>query len=100
MSLDLKIIGEITNLAEKFQDIEKIVLFGSRARGDNKERSDIDLAIFAPNLDYYDFADFCEQLEEIETLLKFDVVQICFNTDRKLLENIEQEGVTLWERPK
>ncbi len=28
--------------------IEKIVLFGSRARGDNKPRSDIDLAIVCP----------------------------------------------------
>lgn len=31
-----------------FDFIDEICLFGSRARGDNKERSDIDLAIVCP----------------------------------------------------
>lgn len=37
-----EVIEEIRNLAQKY-DIEKVILFGSRARGDFKERSDIDL---------------------------------------------------------
>ena len=35
----------IALLGEKYH-ADKIVLFGSRARGDHKERSDIDLAIY------------------------------------------------------
>lgn len=37
-----KVIQEILQLAKK-NKVEKVVLFGSRARGDYKERSDIDL---------------------------------------------------------
>lgn len=35
---------EIIQLAKQY-DIQKVILFGSRARGDNWERSDIDLAV-------------------------------------------------------
>lgn len=37
------VVEEIIQLAEKY-GLEKVILFGSRARGDYKERSDIDLA--------------------------------------------------------
>ena len=44
VNLKESIISEIKDLAIKC-GVEKVILFGSRARGDNKERSDIDLAI-------------------------------------------------------
>ena len=37
-----QVIHEIIQLAKENQ-VEKVILFGSRARGDFKERSDIDL---------------------------------------------------------
>ena len=39
-----KVITEIRNLAVR-HGIHKVVLFGSRARGDFHDRSDIDLAV-------------------------------------------------------
>ena len=38
-----KVIQEIIALAKKYQ-VEKVILFGSRARGDFKERSDVGFA--------------------------------------------------------
>lgn len=38
------VLKEICDLAEKHQ-IQKVILFGSRARGDFKRTSDIDLAV-------------------------------------------------------
>lgn len=38
------VLKEICDLAEKYQ-IQKVILFGSRARGDFKRTSDIDLAV-------------------------------------------------------
>lgn len=38
-----EVIEEIRNLAQKY-DIEKVILFGSRARGDFRRTSDIDIA--------------------------------------------------------
>lgn len=42
--IDGEVLGEICDLAEKYH-IQKVILFGSRARGDFKRTSDIDLAV-------------------------------------------------------
>lgn len=73
------------------------MLFGSRARGDNKSNSDIDLAIFTlPEFAHKGFLT--NDIDELNTLLKIDVVFINEDTDIKLLKNIEKEGVLLYER--
>ena len=43
-----QVIREIQDLAQKYE-VNKVVLFGSRARGDFKEKSDIDLAVEGGN---------------------------------------------------
>lgn len=96
MTVDLnKIYLQIEKLGFKYQ-VEKIVLFGSRARGDNRERSDIDIAVFG--LSDRLKADFLDDIEQLPTLLAFDVVQIKEDTSPQLLLNIEKDGVTLYER--
>ena len=44
-----EVLAQIVELAKK-SDIQKIILFGSRARGDYRERSDIDLAVMGAAL--------------------------------------------------
>ena len=39
-----EVIEEIKNLARKYQ-VKRVILFGSRARGDYKRTSDIDIAV-------------------------------------------------------
>ena len=39
-----EVIQEICEIAEKYK-VEKVILFGSRARGDFRRTSDIDLAV-------------------------------------------------------
>lgn len=72
----------------------RLVLFGSRARGDHRERSDIDLAVWG--LRGMAFGRLRLALEELPTLLSFDLVCADACTDPNLLENIAREGVTLY----
>ena len=51
--------------------VTKIVLFGSRARGTNTERSDVDIAIYGGDFDSF----YWDVEENIHSLLMFDVVQ-------------------------
>ena len=91
LSLDTE--SEIIELAKKY-DIEKVILFGSRARGDNRERSDIDLAISGGDLTGFSIdAD-----EEIRTLLKFDVVKLDKKVQPELLGAIREEGIAIYEK--
>ena len=87
------LIGEIIDIAKKNR-INKLVLFGSRARGDYKERSDIDLACMGG-----DGASFLIETEEdTSTLLKFDIVNMDNPVQKELLDSIEREGIVIYEK--
>lgn len=88
------IYQEIKALGKKYQ-AQKIVLFGSRARGDNHSRSDIDLAIYG--MKDFNQSLFWSDIDDLPTLLKFDLVFISETTDQELIKNIEKDGVLLYE---
>ena len=98
MTFDLseKLIIDIGRIALRY-NISKVILFGSRARGNNKPMSDIDLAVF-PQADFEKWGSFSSEIDDLETLLKIDTVIINENTDPKLLANINQEGVIIYEQ--
>ena len=55
--------------------VNEIWLFGSRARGDNDERSDIDIAIICPNITDQEWLEVMSIIENADTLLKIDCVR-------------------------
>ena len=88
-----RVIQEIVELAKK-NHVDKVILFGSRARGDYKERSDIDLAFFGGQGN-----DFILDVdEETSTLLGFDVINMDRAVKKELLDAIEREGVVIYEK--
>ena len=91
--LKTSLLQSINELAKKY-NIQKVVLFGSRARGDYKERSDIDLAVSGGDIVGFTFA----VEEETPTLLMFDVVNLDKEVQQDLLASIKKEGVVLFEK--
>lgn len=55
--------------------VEAIYLFGSRARGDASEKSDIDLAIVCPSADIKEWLDIKEMLDNAPVLNHIDAVR-------------------------
>jgi len=87
------VIEEIVALAKKY-DLNKVILFGSRARGDYRSRSDIDLAVSGG-----DCIRFSLDVQELtSTLLFFDVVNLDGTVQKELLDSIEKEGVCIYEK--
>ncbi len=88
-----KIKTELSKFAVK-HNIEKIILFGSRARGDNGERSDIDIAVSGG-----DFLHFYRDIQEdFPSLLSFDVVNLDKKISLELKNEIKRDGVVLYEK--
>ncbi|EET59191.1 nucleotidyltransferase domain protein [Marvinbryantia formatexigens DSM 14469] len=88
-----KVLAALKQYAQEC-NIERVILFGSRARGDFKERSDIDLAVFGGNTDKFTIlAD-----EEAPTLLKFDIVNLGAAVEPELRAAIKEEGILLYEK--
>lgn len=75
---------------------QKVVLFGSRARGDYSAVSDYDIAVFGNNMTETDKTAFYFDIEEIATLKKIDIVFIDDAVSPKLLANISEEGVCIY----
>jgi len=73
---------------------QKLVLYGSRARGDNRYNSDIDLAVYG--MPKENRSAFYWDAEDLPTLLKFDIVHIVPNMNPAFIQNIEKDGVTLY----
>lgn len=87
------VLKQIRDLATQY-GLCKVILFGSRARGDFKERSDIDLAVSGGDISSFALA----VDEETDTLLQYDVVNLDCPVDEALLENIEKDGKVLYEK--
>lgn len=96
INLNSNIVESIKIIAKGYY-IEKIILFGSRARGDNKTTSDIDIAVY-PMRQFENEGHFVSDIEDLETLLKIDIVFMDTDVDTKLVENIAKEGVLIYER--
>ncbi len=72
--------------------VRRVVLYGSRARGDHRERSDVDLALDAPGLDRAAWLRLWADAQEARTLYHVDLVRLDHAPDR-LRQRIEAEGV-------
>lgn len=61
----------------------RVFIFGSRARGDNSERSDIDIGIEGPTkIPGYTMTNIREALDLLPTLLSFDVIDFYSASDK------------------
>lgn len=88
-----QVLDEIIGLAVKY-GIERVELFGSRARGDYKRVSDIDLAVQGGDIPRFRL----DIEEETSTLLKFDIVDLDSEMQDELRESIRREGKVLYEK--
>ena len=88
-----QVIKEIISFAQ-MHSVEKVILFGSRARGDYHRASDIDLAVYGG-----DVMKFTLDMEErTSTLLTYDVIDLKRELQKEFRESIEREGMILYEK--
>jgi predicted nucleotidyltransferase len=75
----------------KYQ-ISKVALFGSYSRDENRDDSDVDIAIETPLSDYFKLYDFKEELEN-SFQKKVDVVRLRDKMNMALKRRIEKDGI-------
>jgi len=92
---DLKVI--IKGL-QGFNTLRKAVIFGSRAKGNYKNGSDVDIAVW---LEGKDIAPEIAGLlnDDLPLPYHFDVVNYLTITNKDLTEHIDRVGIVFYERP-
>ena len=88
-----RLMKDIRSFAQK-NGIDRIILFGSRARGTHSERSDVDLAVEGGNFDGF----LSDIQEEAYSLLSFDIVKYDDRITEELREEIKKDGVVIYEK--
>lgn len=95
-NLPSRVERDITKFAEK-DGIEKVILFGSRAKKTNRERSDIDIAFLSGESG--DSDEFYNDINEnVHSLLMFDIVDLDDGISDELKSEIDKYGVTIYEK--
>lgn len=87
----------ILSAIKVFPEIEKAMIFGSRALGSFKKGSDIDIACYGKNVNFETTSRLKSKLNE-ELPIPFFIDVLHFNTlkNSDLKKHIEQFGVTLY----
>ncbi len=89
-------INELIEYFSHKTDIEKVIIFGSRAKGTYKTGSDIDFAIITDN--HNDFHRISDELEELPTPYRFDIIDYKSLTHKKMKESIDKFGQIFYKK--
>ena len=85
----------VLSVLRQHQEIERAILFGSRAKGTHSDRSDVDLAL-AGSLGAFGAEAIAAELEELPLPYRFDVHALAAITHTPLREHIERVGKVIY----
>lgn len=94
--LSERTINELTEYFSTKPEIEKVVVYGSRAKGTYHDGSDIDFAIWTDAHDM--ISAILDELEELPTPYKFDVTDYKTLTHEGMINSINTDGVLFFKR--
>lgn len=87
----------IVNLVKSNPKVEKLILFGSRAKGTARKQSDIDLAVVCPQMSFREFLSLYSQVEELNIPYMVDMVKF-ENANQSLKDEIIKHGKIIYRR--
>ena len=91
-------LEEIKNVFRLTPEIEKAVLFGSRAKGNYQPGSDIDLAVYGKGISFDDFLTLKVKLDELKLMQKVDLVKFESIENPDFIEHIKRVGITIYNK--
>lgn len=96
-SLPEYIVSQIVDTANRYPEIEQVILFGSWALGNAKLGSDIDLALCGREIESKTVTAFHSYLEEETTIPHFfDVIHLETTENNELRRHILENGIILY----
>lgn len=97
-SLSPKTVAQIAGVLALFPEVEKAVLFGSRAKGTHKPGSDIDLSLMGEELDWRLIGKIYDALDDLLLPYRFSLILLDRETDPDVAAHIARVGIPLFQR--
>ncbi|MBU5636213.1 nucleotidyltransferase domain-containing protein [Geomonas sp. Red69] len=92
-------IEKICDVLSHHAGVKKAVLYGSRAKGNFKPGSDIDLTLYGALLTTFDLGSIAEELDDLLLPYKIDLSLFARLDHTELKKHIERVGVVFYQRP-
>ena len=91
-------IAQINQIFAEYPEISKAILYGSRAKGNYKNGSDIDLTLISDRLNHRQLLQIQNQIDDL--LLPYSIDLSIFSSidNLHLIEHIDRVGITLYDR--
>ncbi|MCF6271075.1 MAG: nucleotidyltransferase domain-containing protein [Melioribacteraceae bacterium] len=91
-----EVIEKIKSIFSKYIEIERAVLYGSRAKGNFTNGSDIDLTLIGDNLEFNLLLKVLLDIDDLMLPYKFDISLYNSITDDELLSHIKRVGKEIY----
>lgn len=78
-------------------NIEKAIVYGSRAKGTNRRFSDVDMTLVGKNLSHSDLNQVALKIDDLLLPYEFDLSLYSSLTNQNLLEHIRRVGKVIYE---
>lgn len=93
--LEKQVVDRLKDFFEHYDFIDKVVIFGSRAKHNANPKSDIDLCIYSLEMNDVQFSKLKLALDELPILYKIDIVHF-EKSNEALRENVARDGKLLF----
>jgi len=91
-------VDRIRSVLARFPEVEKAVLYGSRAKGNYKRGSDIDLTLFGAGLKASVLSQINSGLDDLLLPYKIDISIFAKISHSDLIDHIRRVGVVFYEK--
>ncbi len=93
-------INQINAVFAQFPEVKKAILYGSRAKGNFRRGSDIDLVLSGEGLTLFVLNKIRIELDELLLPYTFDISNLQQIDNAELIQHVERVGVVFYERGK
>ncbi len=91
-------IQKINSVFNKFPAVEKVILYGSRAKGNFRKGSDVDFTLLGNDLNFDILGKIKMEFDDSSLPYKFDVSIFSTLSDPDFLDHIKRVGVVFYEK--
>ena len=98
--LTLDDLNKLTSLFAKNEHIERVVLYGSRAKGTFKPFSDVDITLFGDAITHQDLSQLLFDVDDLLLPYQFDISIFNMLKNSDLIEHINRVGIEIYNKLK
>lgn len=91
-------LEKIRGVFREYAKLERVIVYGSRAKGAFRPGSDIDLVLIGDKLDFSDLLNLETQLDGLNLAYCIDLEILARIENKDLLSHIHRVGKVLYER--